>query len=36
MQNMENVIRELAGERKILEEMFLTLYANPLINLNRL
>lgn len=36
MQYMEKVIRELAGERKILEEMFLTLYANPLINLNRL
>lgn len=29
---MENEIRGLAGERRIIEEIFLTIYANPLIN----
>jgi hypothetical protein len=32
---MENEIRGLAAERKIVEELFLKLYANPLINANR-
>jgi len=36
LQHMENEIRGLAGERKIQEELFLKIYANPLINLNRL
>jgi hypothetical protein len=33
---MENEIRGLAGERKIIEELFLEIYANPLINVNHL
>ncbi len=36
MDYMENEIRGLAGERQTLEEYFLKMYANPLINLNRL
>jgi hypothetical protein len=32
---MENEIRGLAGERKTIDELFLKLYANPLINANR-
>ena len=35
-QTMENEIRGLAGEREMKEEFFLKIYANPLINLNRL
>jgi hypothetical protein len=33
---MEKEIRGLAGERRIIEELFLNIYANPLINHNRI
>jgi hypothetical protein len=36
LEYMENEIRGLAGERKKLEELFLKIYANPLMNINRL
>jgi len=36
LQTMENDIRGLAGEKEMKEEFFLKIYANPLINLNRL
>jgi hypothetical protein len=36
LQYMENEIRGLAGEGKMLEEYFLKIYANPLINLRQL
>jgi hypothetical protein len=36
LEYMENEIKGLVGERKKIEELFLKIYANPLINLNRI
>ncbi|MBN2275243.1 MAG: acyltransferase [Bacteroidales bacterium] len=36
LQYMENEIRGIAGDRKMIEDLFLKTYANPLINISRL
>jgi hypothetical protein len=36
LEYMGNEINGIDGERKPIEELFLKIYANPLINLNRI